>query len=84
MDDRLLRIEQQLDTMQEAIVSLARVEERLISMLDRQLSIDGKVDELDKKIDVLATDMASSKVTERLIWLLIAAGVATVTTFLGG
>jgi hypothetical protein len=43
MEDRLSRVEKKIDTLQEAIVSLARVEERLVTVFNRQSHIESKV-----------------------------------------
>jgi len=83
MEDRLGRVEKKIDTLQEAIVSLARVEERISSVFERQAHIEDKVDDIDKKVGALSTEMASSKVIERLVWLVIAAAVTVSFTLIG-
>ena len=83
MEDRLGRVEKKIDTLQEAIVSLARVEERISSVFERQVHIEAKVDDIDKKVGALSTDMASSKVIERIVWLVIAAAITVSFTLIG-
>ena len=83
MEDRLGRVEKKIDTLQEAIVSLARVEERISSVFERQVHIEAKVDDIDKKVGALSTEMASSKVIERIVWLVIAAAVTVSFTLIG-
>ena len=83
MEDRLSRVEKKIDTLQEAIVSLARVEERLVTVFNRQSHIDSKVDAIENKMDVLAENMASARTMERLIWVVIVAGISAVFTYIG-
>jgi vacuolar-type H+-ATPase subunit E/Vma4 len=83
MEDRLSRVEKKIDTLQEAIVSLARVEERLVTVFNRQSHIDSKVDAIENKMDVLAENIASARTMERLIWVVIVAGISAVFTYIG-
>ena len=83
MEDRLSRVERKIDTLQEAIVSLARVEERLVTVFNRQSHIETKVDAIENKMDSLAENMASARVTERLIWIVIVASIGAVFTYIG-
>ena len=82
MEDRLSRVEKKIDTLQEAIVSLARVEERLVTVFNRQSHIETKVDAIENKMDVLAENMASARTMERLIWVVIVAGISAVFTYI--
>jgi hypothetical protein len=83
MEDRLSRLEQKIDMLSEAVVSLARVEERLVTVFNRQSHIEAKVENIDNKVDELSQGMVSSKLIERLIWVIIVAGVSTAFTLLG-
>ena len=83
MEDRLSRVEKKIDTLQEAIVSLARVEERLVTVFNRQSHIETKVDAIENKMDVLAENMASARTMERLIWVVVVAGISAVFTYIG-
>ena len=83
MEDRLSRVEKKIDTLQEAIVSLARVEERLVTVFNRQSYIETKVDAIENKMDVLTENMASARILERLIWIVIVAGIGAVFTYIG-
>ncbi|MDB4308038.1 hypothetical protein N9985_01985 [Gammaproteobacteria bacterium] len=77
------RVEKKIDTLQEAIVSLARVEERLVTVFNRQSHIETKVDAIENKMDTLAENMASARTMERLIWVVIVAGISAVFTYIG-
>jgi len=79
MDDqttRLNRIEEKLDRVSEAIVSLARMEERMITLFKRMDTYDTKQDILEvrvSKIEVThATQTGSVTWTDKVIWIIIA------------
>lgn len=83
VEDRLSRLEKKIDTLSEAIVSLARVEERLATVFNRQSYIENKVEVIDAKVDALSEGMVSSKLVERLIWIIFVAGISAAFTLLG-
>lgn len=83
MEDRLSRVEAKIDSLQEAIISLARVEERLVTVFNRQSSIESKVIGLDDKVDRLSESAVRTRQTERIVWLVIAAAIGTAFRFLG-
>tara|TARA_R110000796_G_scaffold42012_9_gene104162 strand:+ start:2843 stop:3088 length:246 start_codon:yes stop_codon:yes gene_type:complete len=72
MEDRLSRVEAKIDTLQEAIVSLARVEERLSTVFTRQASIESKINFLDEKMQRLTTKI-DNRFGERIFWIIIVA-----------
>ena len=76
MEDRLSRVEKKIDSLQEAIISLARVEERLVTVFNRQSKIESQVDSMEQKMDAMAESIATSMGTERIVWILIAAAIA--------
>jgi len=41
------------------------------------------VDAIENKMDVLAESMASARTMERLIWVVIVAGISAVFTYIG-
>lgn len=83
MEDRLSRVEKKIDSLQEAIISLARVEERLVTVFNRQSKIEAQVESMDEKMDAMAKGLATSLVTERIVWMIIAAGIAAFFNFAG-
>lgn len=83
MEDRLSRLENKIDTLSEAVVSLARVEERLITVFNRQSSIESKVEEIAKKVDALGNGEISSRILERIIWIAIVAAISAGFSYLG-
>lgn len=74
MEDRLSRVESKIDTLQEAVVSLARVEERLVTVFNRQSSIETKVNAMDEKIQEL-TNKTASRFGERVFWIIVVGAV---------
>lgn len=83
MEDRLSRVEAKIDSLQEAIISLARVEERLVTVFNRQSSIESKVIGLDDKVDRLSESAARTRQTERIVWIVIAAAIGAAFRYLG-
>ena len=83
MEDRLSRVEAKIDSLQEAIISLARVEERLVTVFNRQSSIESKVMGLDDKVDRLSESVVRTRQTERIVWLIIAAAIGAAFRYLG-
>jgi vacuolar-type H+-ATPase subunit E/Vma4 len=83
MEDRLSRVEKKIDTLQEAVVSLARVEERLITVFNRQTSIESSIIALAEKVDSLSESVIKTRATERVIWLIIAAGIGAAFRYVG-
>jgi len=83
MEDRLHRVEAKIDKLQEAVISLARVEEQLVTVFNRQSSIESKVNSMDDKVDRLSEDLAKARSIERIVWLMIAAGIGTMFNYMG-
>ena len=83
MEDRLNRLEIKIDSLSEAVVSLARVEERLITVFNRQSSIESKVEEIAKKVDDLGEGEISSRMMERIIWIILVAAIGAGFSYLG-
>lgn len=77
MDDatqRLLRIEDKLDKVSDAIVSLARMEERMITLFKRMDTYDAAQNDITKRVGYIERKVASSEWVERLIWLAMGIG----------
>lgn len=79
MDDqttRLNRIEEKLDRVSEAIVSLARMEERMITLFKRMDTYDTKQDILEGRVSKIevshATQSGSANWTDKIVWVIIA------------
>ena len=78
-DARLARIEAKLDQMGEAIVSLARVEERMVTLFNRLDAIDkdrvAQVKRLQVVEEKTGNNGQSLRFAERVFWIVVAAGV---------
>jgi hypothetical protein len=79
MDDqttRLNRIEEKLDKVGEAIISLARMEERMITLFRRMDNYDQNQNTLEGRVNKIEVTSASSAWVERVVWLIVAALVS--------
>lgn len=73
VEQRLTRFEEKLDGINEALVSPARIEERVTTILKHNDRIHEQVQQLDNRIDELEAQNAVQEFTlgkgERLFWL---------------
>ena len=76
-DARLERIEKKLDEMGEAIVALARMEERMVSLFKRMDSYDKSqsrnTERLEKLEKVQGFNGQTLRFAERVFWIIISA-----------
>ena len=79
-DQRLERIEKKLDQMSEAIVSLARMEERMITLFKRMDVYDDRQEDLQERVHTLekrqGVNGQTLRFAERLFWIIAAAAVS--------
>ena len=76
MDDqtaRLNRIEEKLDKVGEAVVSLARMEERMITLFNRMDNYDKKQHSIEERLGNVEVKLASGAWVEKIIFLVIGA-----------
>ena len=74
MDDqttRLNRIEEKLDKVSEAIISLARMEEKMITLFNRMDTYDKKQTSIEERVIDIEVKHASSAWVERVVWLIV-------------
>ena len=79
MDDqdlRLNRIEEKLDKVGEAIISMARMEEKMITLFNRMDAYDKKQGDVEKRLGGVELNQASNAWIERIVMLVIGATVA--------
>ena len=83
---RLQRIEDKVDKLADAMISLARAEEKLISIeksnhnhYDRMNKFSGKLDEIEKKVDANAHTVS---IINKVVYLISAAMIAGVIKFI--
>jgi light-regulated signal transduction histidine kinase (bacteriophytochrome) len=87
-EKRLERIEQKLDDMSKAIVSLARMEERMVTLFKRMDSYDDTQNKLSDRVSkiekVSGADGVTLRFLERIFWIVVTAAVtAYVVTHMG-
>jgi vacuolar-type H+-ATPase subunit E/Vma4 len=70
MENRIDRIESKIDDLQEAVVSLARVEERIATIFNRQTLIEAKISTMDEKLQHISPSVVFG---ERVFWIIIVA-----------
>jgi uncharacterized coiled-coil protein SlyX len=74
-EDRLTRIEQKLDKLSDAVVSLARMEERMVTLFNRMDNYDTNQQKvIDRLTDVekrLATKTNTVRIGEKIVWIVI-------------
>lgn len=82
VDGRLDRIEQKIDKLSEAIVSIARAEEKLVMLendkkflMQKMIEIDERVTTVEKKTD---SNAAAINIIQKITWITIAAAVTTI------
>lgn len=80
-EDRLSRIENKLDKLAEAVVSLARMEERMITLFNRMNKYEDRQDDLEVRIDSVEKSAIRNghtlRFAERIFWVVITAAVST-------
>jgi hypothetical protein len=86
-DLRLSRIEEKLDKLADAVVSLARMEERMLTLFkrieyyeDRQQKIEDRVSTIEKED---AGKNSIFRAVDKISWLLIGAALTYVIHYLG-
>lgn len=78
-EDRLERMEKKLDNLADALVSLVRMEERMVTLFKRMDSYDENQREMGKRIGTLERNTSSNgqllRFAERLFWIVATAAV---------
>lgn len=87
-ENRLERMEKKLDEMSKAIISLARMEERMVTLFKRMDAYDDQQDKLFDRLakveKVSGADGVTLRFLERIFWIVVTAGVtAYVVTHMG-
>jgi|TARA_R110002153_G_scaffold29664_1_gene90980 ribosome-binding ATPase YchF (GTP1/OBG family) len=83
---RLDRIEKKIDQMAEAIIALARAEEKIITLVEinkqQGIQILGLIQRVDKLDQIVRENAATVSVINKLFWIVIAAAATTITGML--
>ena len=85
-DPRLSRMEDKLDKLSEAVISMARMEERLVSVFKRLDRVDEGFNKSDQRMDELEQTSVKRGQTialaERLFWIILTGAVGLVFVYL--
>ena len=85
-DPRLSRMEDKLDKLSEAVISMARMEERLVSVFKRLNRVDEGFNKSDRRMDELEQTSIKRGQTiafaERLFWIILTGAVGLVFVYL--
>lgn len=79
-DARLERIEKKLDEVGQAIVALARMEERMITLFKRMDNLDAEQASQSRRLQLMESKVGNNgqvlRFAERVFWIIFAAGFA--------
>lgn len=80
--DRLNRIEQKIDKLSEAVIVIARVEEKLTASNARVDRLEVRADEQEGQLDtlkeVVGYNTQTAKLAERMLWLIVTSVVGVI------
>ena len=86
--DRLGRIETKLDKLSDAVVSLARMEERMVTLFKRMDKYDGSLEKVNSRIDVLEKNMVKggmiARFFDKTFWIILGALITFAVKTFGG
>jgi hypothetical protein len=78
-DDRLTRMEDKLDKLSEAVLAIARMEERMLTVFKRLENVDASIKKMDDRIDEMEKQAISrgQKIAfaERIFWMILTGAV---------
>jgi len=79
-DLRLGRIEEKLDKLADAVVGLARMEERMLTIFKRIEKYEEKQDELESRVSAIEIEDAGKnsiyRILDKSVWLVVGVAVA--------
>jgi hypothetical protein len=79
-DPRLGRIEEKLDKLADAVVSLARMEERMLTIFKRIEQYENRQEQLETRVNSLEIDDAGKnsiyRILDKSVWLIVGIAVA--------
>lgn len=86
MDERLTRVEDKIDKLSEAVVEMARMEERVVSafkrmdvLVDYQNKMDSRLDEIERQALIRGQKIAFA---ERFFWMICTGAVGLAFVFM--
>lgn len=85
---RLERIEKKLDEVGQAIVALARMEERMITLFKRMDKLDQEQAQQGRRLHLVEGKVGNNgqmlRFAERVFWIVVSAGIAYIFTTMKG
>lgn len=85
-DDRLHRIEEKVDKLADAVVEMARMEERLVTVFKRMDEMGGMLKKMDDRLDDMERQaiVRGQKIAfaERIFWMIATGAVGLAFVFL--
>ena len=85
-EERLGRMEDKLEKLSKAVYSIARMEERILSVFRRLENIDGSIKKMDDRVDEIENQalIRGQKIvlTERPFWKVVTGAVSSAFIFL--
>ena len=85
-EQRLEKIEEKLDRLADAVVSIARIEERVATVLRQNDRFFIRMDKIEQRLEDVESqsDVNSNTVRfiERFMWIVVAAGIGLLVYFL--
>ena len=87
-DARLERIEKKLDQVGDAIVALARMEERMITLFKRMDALDADQSSHNRRLTLVESRVGSNgqalRFAERVFWIVVTGAIALAFNYLKG
>ena len=85
-DQRLEKIEQKIDRLADAVVSIARIEERVATVLKQNDRFFIRMDKMEERVDAVEINSnlntRSFSFVERFLWICVSSGVGLLVYFL--
>jgi chromosome segregation ATPase len=76
--DRLDRFESKLDSIQTALVELARTEERVVQLMDKDARREAMINEMQKRLGKLETAQAENQSKIAMMWTGLGVAVSAI------
>lgn len=87
-DARLERIEKKLDQVGDAIVALARMEERMITLFKRMDALDADQSSQSRRLTLIESRVGSNgqalRFAERVFWIVVTGAIAFAFNYMKG
>lgn len=86
-DDRLTRIETKLDKLADAMISMARMEEKMITLFKRMDKYDEGQSKIDNRLHAVEKNNIQTNtfgyLVDKAVWIILGAAAAFIIKYLG-